>query len=36
MTINFVLLRSPLLVSGDHGTIIVSRKPGLYTEGALK
>ncbi|KAN0133857.1 hypothetical protein V8E53_008352, partial [Lactarius tabidus] len=26
MTINFVLLRSPLLVSGDHGTIIVSQE----------
>ena len=30
MTINFVLLRSPLLVSGDPDTIIVSRKPDLY------
>jgi hypothetical protein len=28
--INFVLLRSPLLVSGDPDTIIVSRKLDLY------
>ena len=30
MTINFVLLRCPLLVSGDPDAIIVSRKPDLY------
>jgi hypothetical protein len=30
MTINFVLLRSPLQVSGDPNTILVSRKPDLY------
>jgi hypothetical protein len=30
MTINFVLLRSPLLDFGDPDNIIVSRKPDLY------
>ena len=29
MTINFMLLRSPLLVSGDPDTIIMSHKPNL-------
>ena len=30
MTINFVLLRSPLLTPGDPDTIIVSRELDLY------
>jgi hypothetical protein len=30
ITINFVLLRSPLLDFGDPDTIVVSRKSGLY------
>jgi hypothetical protein len=30
ITINFVLLLSPLLDFGDPDTIIVSRKPDLY------
>jgi hypothetical protein len=30
ITINFVLLRSPLMAPGDPDTVIVSRKPDLY------
>jgi hypothetical protein len=30
MTINFVLLRSPLLDFGDPDTIVMTRKPNLY------
>jgi hypothetical protein len=30
MTINFVLLRSPLLNFGDPSTIIMSREPDLH------
>jgi hypothetical protein len=30
MTINFVLLRSPLLAPRDRDTVIVSREPDLY------
>jgi hypothetical protein len=30
MTINFVLLRSPLLNFGDQSTVIMSREPDLH------